>query len=422
MFEQYYLVILGLGGVALLVVWLPLLLKRLPLSLPIVCIALGYVVFTLTPIPPGRLPPMSLAARVTEIVVVIALMGAGLKIDRPFSLRGWQTAWRLLGVAMPLTIVSMMLLAHYFGGFAWPGALLLAATLAPTDPVLASSVGVGPPGTGEEGEIRFGLTAEAGFNDGLAGPLVTLAILLTSATFTQFAGRWAGVDMLATIVGGGAVGWILGRVFGWLAFHLPTGSMSSTGDGLAVLALTFLCFGTVQELGLNGFIGVFVMAITFRGCSPGDRFHRALAEFAGQVESLLTMVILVFFGGTLALGLLTPIHARDIGLALLLILVVRPLTGWISLTASPHPRVSRALTAFFGIRGISTIFYLLHALSTARFADATRIAAVVGWAISGSILIHGVSSTPLMAWADRRRTAYWRANPERAPRSAKYSD
>ncbi len=421
MFGQYYLAILGLGGVALLVVWLPLLLRRLPLSLPIVCITLGFVVFTFNSIPQERLPSTSLAAHVTEIVVVIALMGAGLKIDRPFSLRGWQTAWRLLGFAMPLTIVAMMLLAHYFGGFAWPGALLIAATLSPTDPVLASAVGVGPPGTGEEGEIRFGLTVEAGFNDGLAGPLVTLAILLTSASFMQFGGRWAGVDMVATIVGGGAVGWMLGRVFGWLAFHLPTGRMSSTGDGLAALALTLMCFGTVQELGLNGFIGVFVMAITFRSSCPGDRFHRALADFAGQVESLLTMVILVFFGGSLALGLLMPFHLRDLGLALLLIFAVRPIMGWISLVGSPHPRVSRALTAFLGIRGISTIFYLLHSLSTANFQASGRIAAVVGWAIAGSVLIHGVTSTPLMAWADRRRAAYWRENPERVPGAGKSS-
>jgi NhaP-type Na+/H+ or K+/H+ antiporter len=408
MIPGHYLFLLGLGAIALLVVWIPLLLRKVPLSLPIVCAVLGYALFGLAGLSSSYLPRNNTSEDVVEIVVVIALMGAGLRIDRPFNWRTWQTTWRLLGIAMPLTIAAMAALFVTFGHLALPAALLLAAMLSPTDPVLAADVGVGPPGTGEEGEIRFGLTSEAAFNDGLAFPLVQLAVLLAAAPFADFAAHWFAVDVLARVLGGAALGWVFGRVFGWLTFRMPAARLSSTGDGLAALGFTLICFGAVTQLGLNGFIAVFVMALTFRGTSPDDRFHKALAEFAGQVERLVTMIILVLFGGALATGMLTPFRISDVLFALALLLVVRPVTAWISLIGSPHPRISRGLTAFFGMRGISTLYYLLFALNTTAFADDDRIVAIVGWTIACSIVIHGISSRPLMAWADREREGHGR--------------
>ena len=116
--------------------------------------------------------------RLTEFVVIVALFGAGLKIDRPVSWRGWILAWRLLGVAMPLTILAIAFLGWSVLGLGLASALLLGAALAPTDPVLASDVQVGPPHEGMEDEVRFALTAEAGLNDGLSFPFVYLAIAL----------------------------------------------------------------------------------------------------------------------------------------------------------------------------------------------------------------------------------------------------
>jgi NhaP-type Na+/H+ or K+/H+ antiporter len=401
--DLYYPILVGLGGVALLVVWLPLLLRKLPLTLPMICVALGYAVFSLASFHPEELPGLHIAERLTEIVVVIALMGAGLKIDRPFSLPGWQTTWRLLGVGMPLVIIVMMLAFRFIGPMPWPTALLLAAALSPTDPVLAAKVGVGPPGSGQHGEIRFGLTSEAGFNDGLAFPAVQLAMLLTTASLGEAAGRWVGVDLIGRVVGGAVFGAILGRVFGWLAFR-PGPQLSDASGGLVALGLALLCFGAAESLGLNGFVGVFVMALAFRATKRKDPFHRTLAGFAEQIEHLVTMVVLVFFGGAVASGLLTPFRIEDLLLALLLLLVVRPATAWIALLGSPHPMISRALTAFFGLRGIGTLFYTLHAFNEAEFgASAERVWPIVGWTVLGSIFLHGASAAPLMALADRVR-------------------
>ncbi|MBU0867953.1 MAG: cation:proton antiporter, partial [Alphaproteobacteria bacterium] len=192
--DPYILILTGAGLLIALVAWLPLALKRLPLSLPVVCIAIGVAIFSL---PAVTLRPLPLTypevtERFTEFVVIIALMGAGLKLDRPFSWGKWNITWRLLAVTMPLGILAITLIGQWWLGLSWVAALLLAASLAPTDPVLAADVQVGPPKSGEEDEVRFGLTSEAGLNDGLAFPFVHLAIAmgLASTTGEPWAAQW----------------------------------------------------------------------------------------------------------------------------------------------------------------------------------------------------------------------------------------
>ena len=175
--SAYILVLTGFGVLVLLTAWLPMLLKELPLSLPIVCVGIGTLIFALpgTGFAPHPQEILALTERLTELVVIIALMGAGLKLDRPL---GWATAgltWRLLAIAMPLTIAALAVLGYALLGLSAAAAVLLAASLAPTDPVLASDVQVGPPRQGMEDEVRFTLTSEAGLNDGLAFPFVNLA-------------------------------------------------------------------------------------------------------------------------------------------------------------------------------------------------------------------------------------------------------
>ncbi len=178
---EYILLITLFGTVVLLTTWLPTILKNVPLSLPIACISLGVIVaFLPLPSVPTVNPLASRAAteRITEFVVIISLMGAGLKLDRPMGWRSWAITWRLLGISMPLTIAAIAALGWGFLGLSLASAILLGAALAPTDPVLASDVQVGPPNTEEEDDVRFALTSEAGLNDGLSFPFVHLAITI----------------------------------------------------------------------------------------------------------------------------------------------------------------------------------------------------------------------------------------------------
>ena len=178
--DPYIVLLAGTGALILLVAWLPMALKELPLSLPMFCVAFGFAAFGLSAgDTPHPLHYPAVTERLTELVVIVALTSAGLKLDRPLAWRSWILTWRLLGLAMPLSIAGIALVAYWLLGLGPASALLLGAALAPTDPVLAADVQVGPPRSGEEDEVRFTLTAEAGLNDGLAFPFVNLAIALS---------------------------------------------------------------------------------------------------------------------------------------------------------------------------------------------------------------------------------------------------
>ena len=185
--DLYVLLLAVFGAVVLLTAWLPMVLKDWPLSLPIICIALG-VLLVWSPLAPilgsNPLENRYVTERMTEFVVIVALMGAGLKLDRPLGWHSWLITWRLIGVAMPITIAAIALLGWGLLGLDLASALLLGAALAPTDPVLASDVQVGPPKSGEEDEVRFALTSEAGLNDGLSFPFVYLAIAVSLSQVT----------------------------------------------------------------------------------------------------------------------------------------------------------------------------------------------------------------------------------------------
>ncbi|WP_292130379.1 cation:proton antiporter, partial [Brevundimonas sp.] len=131
----------------LLVSWAPVGLKRVPLTLAILCVALGVLIFStgLLSFDPDPRTWDTATERLTELVVIISLMGAGLKIDRPPGWRSWSTTLRLLAIAMPVTIAATAFLGWAGLGFSLAMALLFGASMAPTDPVLAADVQVGPP-------------------------------------------------------------------------------------------------------------------------------------------------------------------------------------------------------------------------------------------------------------------------------------
>jgi len=180
MVETYHVAFVIFGLAIFAAVVLPRLLMHRPMSLPIIYVGAGFLIFA---IPHGVAPPNMVENSVvvehlTELVVIVALMGAGLKIDRPFSWRGWGTAWRLLGITMPLTIGAAVLLGWWVLGLHIATAVLLGAIIAPTDPVLASDIEAGPPlseveeepDVQQEHSVRFALTSEAGLNEASRSP------------------------------------------------------------------------------------------------------------------------------------------------------------------------------------------------------------------------------------------------------------
>jgi NhaP-type Na+/H+ or K+/H+ antiporter len=425
-----YDLLLTLAGVAALgAAALPRLLAERPLSMPIVYVAVGLAVFLL-PIgvdPPDPLRQGVATERLAEITVIVALMGAGLKLERPLGWMRWITTWRLLAVTMPLTIAGAALLGWWWVGLTPAAALLLGAALAPTDPVLASDVQVAPPGEEpDEDEVRFSLTSEAGLNDGLAFPFVNAALAMAASGGVAWVGGWLALDAGYRVAVALLAGLVVGRVLGRLVFGLGSGRLAEASDGFVALAVTLLAYGVTELLRGYGFVAVFVAAVALRRYERHHEYHRTLHAFAEEIERLLTVALLVLFGGALAGGLLEGLTWGGAAVGLALLFVVRPLAGWAGLTGGGVPAQDRAAIAWFGIRGIGSFFYLAHALNEARFPGAERLWAIVGFTVLASVALHGVTASGVMRRLDRDRgrgrpgadgrgTEGSRRHPERDP-------
>jgi NhaP-type Na+/H+ or K+/H+ antiporter len=376
-----------------------------------VCIGIG-VLLVLSPfssiVGVNPLENRYLTERLTEFVVIVSLMGAGLKLDRPIGWRNWGSTWRLLGIAMPLTIAGIAILGWAVLGLGLAAALLLGAALAPTDPVLASDVQVGPPQSGDEDEVRFALTSEAGLNDGAAFPFVYLAIAVAVAQTSRqpFLVDWLLVDVLWKIAAGLAIGWIGGKVMGFLVFQLPNRTgLSETRDGFAVLGITCLAYGTTELANGYGFLAVFVSALALRSVERRHRYHESLHIFAEQIERLFMMVLLVCFGAAIAEGsIFAALSWPIVAVTVLALLVVRPLSAWISLAGSRVTWREKAAISFFGIRGLGSFYYVAYALGQADFEGVQVIWVTVCSVVLVSIIIHGILVTPVMRNLDYDRS------------------
>ena len=406
------------GAAALIAAWLPQVLRGRPLSVPIVLVGIGVGAFLLPfGLPkPDPINGRELVERLTELGVIVALMGAGLKLDRPIGWRSWATTWRLLGIAMPLTIAAVAVLGWAFAGLVPASAVLLGAALAPTDPVLASDVQVGEPTIAdepdqdeppEEDEVRFALTSEAGLNDALAFPFTYLAVLMADkgTNPARWLVEWLAVDVAFRLAVGLVVGILLGKLLGKILFHRPDGreGLAAAAEGFMVLGATLLAYGLTELLHGYGFLAVFVTAVVLRRSECRHEYHRVLHGFANQVEQVFTVLLLLLFGGALAGGLLGSLTWGGAAVAALAIFVIRPLSGLVALARGHDDKAERLAISFFGVRGIGSLYYLAYALSAARFPGDRKLWAIAGATVLLSIAVHGVLATPLMSRLDRRR-------------------
>jgi NhaP-type Na+/H+ or K+/H+ antiporter len=309
---------------------------------------------------------------------------------------------------MPLTIAGTALLGWWWAGLVPAAAMLLGSALAPTDPVLAADVQVGEPTEDEdsEDEVRFALTSEAGLNDALAFPFVYAAIYLaTKGTDpTRWLAHWLTVDVAYKLVVGAVLGigtgWLLGRLF----FRAPSESvrLAKHSEGFVALAATFVAYGVTELAGGYGFLAVFVCGVFIRNSERTHEYHQVLHDFAEQIERLLTVLLLLLFGGAVVGGLLGPLTWPAALVGMMLLLVIRPASAWLSLRGAPGSPAEHAVIAFFGIRGIGSLYYLAYATAQAHVPAADLVWAVTGFVVIVSVVVHGIAATPVMQRLDRR--------------------
>ena len=427
---------LALGLALSLAVILPPVLDRLNVNAPIVLVTLGLGLGLLPGFRDLDLDPTShqvAVTHITEFTVLVSLMGVGLALDRPLRLRDggswrtWSPTWRLLGIAMPLTVAGVALLAWGPMGVAAPAALLLGGALAPTDPVLASDVQVGGPNESEDAaedsedseeideddEVRFALTSEAGLNDGLAFPFVHAAILLvTVGSVSEWGLRWLGWELVGKIVIGVVVGIGLGRAVARLAFTARSQDLrfATNGEPLVAIAALLATYGLAEVLGGYGFLAVFTCAMAIRSFERKHSYHHDMHEVIERLERLLTLVVLLLLGMALTNGILANLDWRGVGISLFLLFVLRPLAGLVSFLGHPHrsgprdfDRRERVVAAFYGVRGVGSLFYLAYAGSHAEFAEIRWLWSVVAFTVLVSVYLHGLTAPLAMDWQDRAK-------------------
>ncbi len=398
--NSYHISLAVVGIIVILARWLPRLIsRREPAAAPLMILfgaGATLIVPGLPAIPDPRQTPLPWEL-MSELTVIVALFGAGMRIDslRPWS--KWIPTVRMLGFAMPLTILAVALLGIWAAGLTVAGAILLGAVLAPTDPVLAADVQVGPPHEGQEHPVRFTLTTEAGLNDGLAFPFVYLGLIIAAQGLNpgEWGLEWFFRDVVYRVVMGVGMGWAGGWVLGQVLFIVPRGAvLADTGSGVIALAGVLLCYGSTEMIEGYGFIAVAVMGLTLRRIENEHEFHRRLHDFSESIEHALTALLLI------ALGAILPVLLKDLTwshvfVAVALLLVIRPLSGWISLNKTKLDRRDRAVVSVYGVRGIGSIYYLCYAGRHMEFANETQLWSLVCLVILLSTMIHGFT----VGWA-----------------------
>jgi len=332
--------------------------------------------------------------------VIVALFAAGLKVERALRWSEWRTVTRLLVIAMPLTIALVAAFGSLVMGLSLGAAIVLGGALAPTDPVLAGDVGIGPPGDEDEHEPHFAITAEAGLNDGLAFPFVLLGLTLAEdGALLEF----LAADVLLALVAGVAVGAALGVAIAWSIVRLRDRELLAPAlDGWVAIAGTLAIYGAAETAGGYGFVAAFVGGLAFRRYERDHEVNHGVHGGAEIAEKFGELAVILLLGSSLSLaGLGTP-GLAGWGLAVALIFVIRPLAVNAALVGSRMERPGeRAFVAWFGVRGIGTLFYVAAATAAGSPLPEAERELVLWTAIACvmlSIVVHGVTAGPLQRW------------------------
>jgi NhaP-type Na+/H+ or K+/H+ antiporter len=304
----------------------------------------------------------------------------------------------LLGVVMPVTIAAIAGFGVLAMGLSAGAAIVLGAALAPTDPVLAGDLGVGPPGEEEEPETSFALTSEAGLNDGLAFPFVFLGLTIAAQGASAGIGEWLAWDVLYAIVGGVLIGAVGGWAIAEVATRLRERSLLAVElDGWAAVGAVLAIYGLAQVADTYGFVAAFVGGIAFRRRERDHEYAEGVHSGAETLERVLELATILFLGSLITLdGLGVPGLAGWLLIPLLLLLI-RPLSCLVALRGTALDHRERLWVGWFGVRGVSSIYYAAAALEAGLLAagEAETVIWTTVAVVAVSIVVHGITGTPL---------------------------
>ena len=397
--------------------------KRLPISPAMLYLAAGLL---LGPRVAGLVDldladDAMLLGRLGEVAVLVSLFTTGLKLRVPLRDRLWRAPIRLASVSMIFTVAAVALVGMLLLGLSAGAAVMLGAVLAPTDPVLASDVQVEDPRDTET--VRFGLTGEAGLNDGSALPFLMLGLgLVGLRDLGAWGWRWLAVDVVWSVGVGLGLGALCGAAVARLVLYLRRHHREALGlDEFLALGLIALTYGLASIVQAYGFLAVFAAGValgrtehrspdaappavdaaahaseseTDAPAKEPAKMAQAVLAFNEQFERIAE-VALVLCIGAMVPQVSWPEHTA--WFLVVLLLGIRPLAVWLGLLGAGLSGVQVAFMSWFGVRGVGSLNYLTVALvvgaSGGEVQTLTDLTLIV---IAASILLHGVSVTPLM--------------------------
>lgn len=402
MANPYILGLLLIGLLLLTVGWGAEWIARLPLSYAILYLLSGIV---LGPYGINLIhlqPETAFIEHFTELVVVVSLYSCGLKISRPLKVKLWASTIRLIGLLMPISIVAIAAVGHWFLQLPWGAALLLGAILSPTDPVLASEVQLEH--VDDSNELRFGLTSEGGLNDALAFPFVYFGLYwLSDRNLDNWLRQWVLVDLIWAIAAAIVVGILIARGGIWINHRIQTArGVNTVMADLVALGLIMLTYGLTEVINGYGFLAVFVVGYVVQQCGYYPKQRQSQLQFITQIEKLLEVGAIVLLGALLRVEQIRQFGPQALFIAGALLLVIRPLGAWVSTWGAHFHPGTRWLFGWFGIRGIGSIYYLSYAVTTG-LPDAIipQLRWITYLTVLLSVVIHGITAAPLVTWHER---------------------
>jgi NhaP-type Na+/H+ or K+/H+ antiporter len=332
------------------------------------------------------------------VALIVILFRDGLEVESEMLQKAWRLPVRKLALGMPITGALVAFATHALTDLSWTESFLLGALLSPTDPVLSSSVVTNPR---VPRLIRHSLNLESGMNDGLALP----AVLAFSAALVTSQKDFVWYEFVLQDIGLGlAFGVVLGFIAAW-AMPRGRGVLGGIPDhhkSLYVLGVAFATYGiTIAEPSGNGFIAVFVCAITL-GIRRPDLAH-TFAERSQDIVEVVKLGIFVVFGSLLTLDSLFADGWAAIGIVVFTLLLARPIAIWISLIGERVDTPTKAFMAWFGPKGVATMTFSLLVLGLG-VQEGERIFNLAALAVFCSIIAHGLTDTPGVDWIAKRTT------------------
>lgn len=338
-----------------------------------------------------------LIEHLTEFALVVALFASGLAINRSLRWREWRAVALLLGLLMPLTIAAGALFGAATMALSLGVAIALGGILAPTDPVLAGTVGLGTPGDShEESDARFNLTAEAALNDGLVSPFVLLGALIIDRGGSGWVGEWVAADLLYGLALAVALGVFAGYALGaFVRWSQPRQVLAPELDGFLVIGAVLAVYGVSDLLDAYGLIAVFVAGVFFRRYEIEHEYNLRLHRSATIAKHFAELGVIVLLG-TLVTG--DAFAAPGVGgwlIAPFLVLLVRPLGVLLLLARSTMTVRERAFLAWFGVKGVASLYYVSFLIGEGFLPaeDQSQLFWTVAFAVMLSILVHGIGAT-----------------------------